>query len=37
MRERVRNNWNALKDNREIEIICKQGKHWKIIYNKHNR
>lgn len=31
MRERIRNNWDALKDNREIEIICKQGNTGKLF------
>ncbi|XP_039311112.1 uncharacterized protein LOC113003323 isoform X6 [Solenopsis invicta] len=30
-RERVRNNWDALKDNREDEIICKQGRYGKLF------
>ncbi|XP_077258686.1 uncharacterized protein LOC143895456 isoform X4 [Temnothorax americanus] len=30
-RERVRNNWDALKDNREIEIICKHGMIGKLL------
>ncbi|XP_039311425.1 uncharacterized protein LOC120359112 [Solenopsis invicta] len=30
-RERVRNNWDALKDNRENEIICKHGRYGKLF------
>ncbi|XP_071567623.1 uncharacterized protein [Temnothorax nylanderi] len=30
-RERVRNNWDALKDNREIEIICKHEINGKLL------
>ncbi|XP_039311352.1 uncharacterized protein LOC120359096 isoform X3 [Solenopsis invicta] len=30
-RQRVQNNWGALKDNREIEIICKQGSYGKFF------
>ncbi|KYM85494.1 hypothetical protein ALC53_04738 [Atta colombica] len=30
-RERVQSNWNALKDNQEIKIICKYGNNGKLL------